>query len=44
MKPCATPTRTLARVIALVLAADCGVRRLAIDQSMKETVSIMRPP
>jgi hypothetical protein len=44
MKPCATPTSTLATVMARVLAADAGVSRLAVDQSRKDSASMARPP
>ena len=43
-KPWATPTASLARIIAELLAADPGVSIEAVDHKPKETMSMRRPP
>ncbi len=43
-KPWATPTATLANIIAELLAADPGVSIEAVDHKPNETMSMRRPP
>ncbi len=43
-KPWATPTNTRAEMMALLLLAEPGVRREAMDQQRKEADSIRSPP